>query len=930
MPIVGPRFPHVRLGRPVVVFGPPFPTQQQQTLTVVTVAGRRARASTRYMPLQGWIGGVIQTTGGTQTFGAPSRLIGPWPPELISQPPTQQQQTIVVTTASIQSRLGWTRRFPPQWYEANDTQDTGGRAVPLPKRALGPDPPQLLLLIPTQQQQTLAVTAIAVQRARSFTRYLSHSSLQPPAVVLPTPLPPNRQALIATALVAVKTRTSLVLRGPHPRYAGPVVVGAPYPVVTQLTKFVQTRASSYRRRTRSFLSPPVSLGVAAPPLAPPIKIIKTVPVEDIRNTAVRRRPIYFLKSGVVEASLQPPDHRLEITVALARTRPRPTTKFLRPPAVLQVFAGPQVSLARIRPRPTTKTLFPPMIVRVESVDLREQTISVTLTHTRPRHTLGTRLAPPVVLQVFSGPAVTFVRARPRPTIHVLHPGVVEPALQPPDRRLTIQVDDLDMAVARAARPRHTLGTKLSPPAVVTTAAVFIASPVSVTLVKTRPRPTTRRLSPPTIVNPLPTQRMQTVQVALVAVRIRIEAQRHAPHSHIAPPTVVFPLPTQKVETVAVTLVSVRTRLELPRHTGRHTLSPPTVIVPLTTLRQQTVSVTLAGRTRLDDFRRASHAHLSPPTVVFPLPTLRVQTVAVTLTRIRPRHTVHVLSPPTAVATPLSQQQQTLTVTLAVKPRLTLLRRGAVYRLSAPTKINPLPTLREQTVKATLVAVRARTEFSRRAPHSRLSKPTWLAPVVTTINATSVAVASRLLRVRVPKSTLRPPGLGVPVGRVASTITAVRQRLDLRRRNPRFFLGKPTVVTPLPTLSMQTIHVWTAWKTRGDAARRAPHYAIFPPTSVVPPPTQSEQTIGVSLVAVKTREDAGRRAPHSHLSPPAVIQPLTNFEFRVSGPLSSAWMTGTMLSGWDSEEPGGDFQTGGVESDMETGPPDTDFKTGRPK
>src|SRR5438105_3174780 len=110
--------PMSRLGRPVYVFAPAPPTQQQQRITTLLVAVGDRRRMPRRFPLQGWDGDEIRQSlqPAAQTFGSYQRTLGPAPPQIILPLPTLRMQTITVTLGVVQNRLGLEHRYPIQGY----------------------------------------------------------------------------------------------------------------------------------------------------------------------------------------------------------------------------------------------------------------------------------------------------------------------------------------------------------------------------------------------------------------------------------------------------------------------------------------------------------------------------------------------------------------------------------------------------------------------------------------------------------------------------------------------------------------------------------------------------------------------------------------------------------------------------------------------
>jgi hypothetical protein len=930
------------LRRPVVVFAPAPPTQQQQTITTlyrVPVGGRRDYP--RRFPLQGWDGTLQLHSGGATEFdqnspGATSPLLGVRPPKLVARVPALRVQTIEVELAVFARRLTEQRRFPLQGWEGwltrvSSLSDGGTQTMPLRQPLLGVRPPTVVSPLPTQRQQTIVTKLVAV---RDRPRHTLGTSLAAPTVL-------SKGVFTGPTVTTVRTRPRPTVRFLTPPTTLQVFAG---PTVTT------TRARP--RPTTKFLLPPT--------------VIRVPSVEQreqtVAVTLVRARPRHTLGTRLAAPTVVrvPSVEQREqtISVALVRTRPRPTTRFLLAPTVLQVFAGATVTVTRTRPRPTTRRLAPPTVVaaatffgpavtvvrtrprpttrflakptvvRVPSVEQREQTLGVTTVRTRPRHTLGTKLNPPTVLQVFSGPSVTVTRTRPRPTTRRLAPPtvvasatffgpsvfIVRTRPRPTTRRLApptvLIVPSVEQQrrtlTARLVqtRPRHTLGTRLTPPTVIRVPSVELREQtVTVTIVRARPRHTVgTRLQPPTVL-----QVFAGPVEAEIAIRIPLEDRRRTPHSRLQPPTVVrVPAVEQREQTVQTHLARIR-----PPKTQGTRLAPPTVIrVPSVEQAEDTIRVTVV-RTR----PRPTVRLLAPPTVlqVFAGPEVFV-------VRTRPRPTTRRLAPPTVVAAGATQQQQTITVWLAGRTRSEAGRRGphSVLRPPTVTIVNP-PV--KTAITSWLVEPGNRRDLPRRFPLQGFRQRT--------VRETNAAVGIGYQQ-RDPFLGPRPPQIidPLPTQRV-QTITVWLVEPGQRRTWPRRFplqgwrqrpvretgaaatsnlqgfdplLGPrpPQIVLPLPTQQMQTITVLLALRRQIEDVRRRPHYALRPPTKINPAPARVATTLvalrtrletqrlrptfrlsrpqfypATSTIAVtlagRTRVEAQRRAPHYRLTPPVVIR-----------------------------------------------------------
>jgi hypothetical protein len=487
-----------------------------------------------------------------------------------------------------------------------------------------------------------------------------------------------------------------------------------------------------------------------------------------------------------------------------------------------------VTLVRVRPRPTRRFL-----TAISYAATSE--IAVTTVRTRPRHTISrlTAVSYPATSQI----AVHLVRARPRPTRHFLtqvtypqvtpiseaevfvktviddrerrrarsflQPGIVEPSLRPPDRRLAITTS---LARIRPRPTKHLLGplifypqtsavavtyirvrprrthVVLGPP---TLAAAAVVTTLAVHLTRTRPRPTAHFLLAP-VVEPYlraPDRRL-AIPVTLVRTRPR-------PTTKFAKPGVVEPSLRAPDRRLTVTVTEVRLRPRRPVHF----VTPPP---PATTAIVTPVPAHLA-RTRPRTTVRFLRTPISEPPLRAPDRRLRVAT---TLVRARPRHTIGSLTRVTYAATsviavhlvrtrprPTVHTGLTLTVyrqTSTVRVTVTRIRpRHTAAHLAPPTLVLPLPTLAVQTVKVTL-AGRTRSELGRRAPHSTLRAPLITAPPPTHEQQT--------LRV---------------------TLIAIGTRLGLVPRRPHYLLSAPAVIRPLTgfefRVSAPPSSAWTTYR-----------------------------------------------------------------------------------------------------------------------
>lgn len=386
------------------------------------------------------------------------------PPTVVRVPAVeQQQQTIRVRL--VRGRAGKTmfRLRPPVVVRVPSVEQeqqtirvnlVRGRAG---KTATHVFPPTVLR-VPSVEQQ-LRTLRIALVRGRAGK---TEWRLYPPTVVAGVTYPGSR-----VVLTKIRPRpTEKVLRPP-------VVVRVPSVEQEQQTirvAFVQTRP----RPTEKTLRPPA--------------VIRVPSVEQeqqtIRSSLVQTRP------RPTTTDLQPPAviidrPPVDVTaqVALVRIRPRPTTTVLGPPIFYKATSQIRKQLVRTRPRPTVRSLKPPTQLRTFA------TGKPSLTRTRPRHTIW-QLRPPTVVRVPSveqeqrDKRIALVRTRPRPTHTELRPPRVLAAFR--DNKLRVV-----LAPARRPKTRNVRPTVLYKPPVVTTLRSWVT--------RTRPRPTVKRIYPPTVV-----------------------------------------------------------------------------------------------------------------------------------------------------------------------------------------------------------------------------------------------------------------------------------------------------------------------------------------------------------------------------------------------------------------------------------------------
>lgn len=679
---------------------------------------------------------------------------------------------------------------------------------------LGPRPPMLLLPLPTATTDVVANLTQALVRREVRPRRTIYT-LSPPTVT---------QTFAGPAVTAAKIRprrTSHVL-------TPPTVVRIPS--VEQLEQTIRVSLVRTRPRgTRSLLTPPVVLQTFA---GPRVALVRTRP-RPTRTLLIPPAAVGVF--GQIYYAFPP---------RLARTRPRGTRSFLTPPTALQTFQAARTPFVRTRPRPTTRLLAPPPTLEPESVQIAERQIRVALVRTRPRHTVGTRLALPTALQVFTGPTVAVTKTRPRATRRFLTPPTVLQTFAGPTVKLV------------QTRPRHPISRLQAPTAVIPAGQVYYGPFVKTA--KTRPRKTISALSPPTTLQvfrgPVETE---------VAVRIPVEDRRRGTHSRLSPPTVIDTV-LVRYERVAL----VRTK---PRPTTRF-IGEPTV---LQTFAGPVVKVV---QTR----PRPTTAFLLPPTVIrVPSVEQLEQTIRVSLVRVRPRPTTKTFIRP--VTYPATSR---ITVALvSTRPR----RTHSI--LSTPTVLQTFAA-----AKAQLVRPRARPTAK------KLGLPTVVR--VPSVEQREQTIAVRLVRTR-PRSTARfivPPLVKTfpPVVTVLTVALAGRTRADAVRRNPHPRYAGPVVIAPLPTLRQQTIqvaltrteprHVLSALRIATVAQTASPvestirthlsrirprsvSAAVASPVLILGSPSQLAQTVQTTLTHTRPRPTFRRVSPPTVVRIPSVDQRL---------------------------------------------------------
>lgn len=751
--------------------------------------------------------------------------------------------------------------------------------------------------------QTFAGPRVALARQRpKATDY----RLAAPTVVLTPTIEQQQRTVRVTLVHARPSHVASVLAKPVvlQTFAGPKVTLARTrpqhttrllspPTVVRVAQVEQAlrtiKVATVRarpRRVSSLLTKPTTLQTFLGPL---VELTRTRP----------RKTRTFLPQPAIAAATAVEQ---TIHVTTVRVRPRRATSKLSPPTTLTVFSGPVVATAHTRPKKTRTFLAPPAVVRVPAVELAEQTVRVTLTKIRPRHT-ASLLSEPVALQTFSGPDVTAVKSRPRPTHTFLSPPTVVrvPAVE-------LQQQTIRVSLARI-RPRPTI-ERLQPPTTVRVPAVEQREQtISVTLVRARPRPTVRELQPPAVVVVNPP--VVTEIAITLSGGSRAERRQRPVRSDLQPPTIVLPLPSLDAQTVSVALTRTR-----PRRTAG-LLAEPTVV----SFFQPPVEVTLV-RAR----PRPTRTFLRPQGIVRPeVDRLDIALAARSFDqRRRPRS---VLRPPAVVAA-AGRGPDAIRVSLAVQARsgrrgfrselglplvaatqvarpvevqlAQLAKRKTRSRLSPPAVVAPAALARPVVV--------ALAEQSRGRGRVLLIEPVTGPPVETTLQT-----ALTKTRPRPTRRFLSPPAARVPGPPVDVANTAVASRLARRpfrsllgKATPRIFaapaikvvlarirprktvtlLGKPTKILPLSQLGQQTILVRYRAAVENRRKRPKSRYALKPPTKVTTFDGQVEWSVGKPHGSWQARSIDGRwRAG----------RPRGNWVLRA---LSGRWRAGRVHGDWE--------------------------------
>jgi hypothetical protein len=845
----------------------PLPTQRMQTVLVQNVAVSERRRMPRRFPSQIWEGDEIRQTnqGVAFTFGAIAKQLGPEPPMIILPLPTQPMMTVVVACCAVRTRLEQKRHMPLQGYGSQLVRKTGSL---------------------NEYDKSVEFQSMRMLGPR------------PPQIILR--LPSQQMMTIATNLVARAFRLTMPRRIPH--YFVRAGIAEPRLTMPDRRLYVQVDLQAVATRIAAKLRQPHSkllvIQVLAQPPPPVVTEMSVTLAGRTRGDAQRRAPhsrriapavynIPIFSTTVWLAAryrrghwdLPPPTYISNVTMPQFVPVPIPPTPPFAP--ILVSTVAPRATRETYWRRYVEHAYFGPMVV---SPAVPVQTSLETTLALRPR-TDAQRRAPHYRLQA---------------------PTVVEPYLRVPDRRLVLQVDYQSVAT-RSSMVRRQPFSRIYPPATLEAASIQIAErTIRVSLVASRTRSETTRRTPhfhltsPSTLEPWSVALQLRLIDTWLSGRTRIEMPRRAPHSHLSSPTVVTAAATltQQQQTIIVTTVSVSTRRALPRRCRGNSRQgrPVVVFAPGPPLNPPTVQVTLAGTNRLTRGRRASHYALSPPATIAAPPQVfygPVVTLAASRARLLSRRTVSRLAAPATLEPwSVALQERQIGVWAAGRTRIETVRRAPHSHLYQGIAEPPLQMPdRRLYVQVDLQAIWTRTTMARRRPTSRLSPPQTLqvfsGPEVAFPLGRTRSEAQR----RAPHSHLSPPAVvAAPTtpSQQQQTLRVVTVAISTRRDLPRRCRGnsrqgRPVVVfAPGPPLVTET-QVWLSGRTRVEAQRRAPHYSLEPPATLAAattPPTLQQQTIHVTLATQSLIASLRHRQPLSGLGPPFVVNPIASLRAQV--------------------------------------------------
>lgn len=500
----------------------------------------------------------------------------------------------------------------------------------------------------------------------------TETKLQPPAVV---------DAVVVEAYYGPQVTlapSSRLPRATHSVLRAPAVVGAGLSFHGPGTYL--TRPS--RGVAKSRLAPPTVTTVTAAFYGPQVHLARG------RRPAVRS----LLRPPIIPPLAEP------TRTALAASRRGRGEARLFPPTVINTdrYFGPHVTLAPSKRGKPLSRLQPPTVVNARQSFFGPQTHLTRGKAGRP----FSFLAPPIIPPLARPIVISLTRIRPRPTITTI--GVFPPqavVYAPLTVHLTysrrgapysflrgLPIGVSDVYTGPKTHLAYSLQGKPKSRLLPVKAGIAPARPIKVTLARTKPKPTTTLLRPPTVVQaatllffgpkteltysrrgrplsrlkppavvgagrffrpilvslaPSPTPQ-RAIHSKLRAPRVvRLAVEIYGPEVSLAPSR--FPKPKSRLRPPTVVnrepFRPVQTQLAYSRRgTPKPFLNPPTV-----TFRQPNAPLTV----HLTYSRRGAPTWFLRPPVIPPL----ALPIRVTLTRIAPRPTVALVKPPTVVFYP---------------------------------------------------------------------------------------------------------------------------------------------------------------------------------------------------------------------------------------------------------------------------------------
>lgn len=702
------RFTHIRLNPPVVVnaasAGPP-PIDYR----VETVLAGRSRIGPQFrFPLPGWSGDEVFLTGGGIMGGTIERRLGPRSPQIVD--PIVGYGSGLYGSGTYGSTFG-----------ANVETSLVAVSGRNRRRVV-----YSLLRRPTVSAVSFTAYPISVnclQPNRLTSRRQISSVLGPPATL---------RVFDGLRVDVVQNRPRLV----KARLSRPTVIRVPQ---------VEQRQQTIR----------LSL---APSRRPASKSL-------FRQTIV---------AAVVAVSAYP------IRVSLAKVRQRPIRSLLRPPTVLRTFSSSKANLVT-RPRQGAfSRLKPPTVVLVPAI---EQTVRVDLVRARPRPTTHS-LGQPAVLSVFAGPNVTTARSRPRPVIDLLRqPTRVIPLPNLRAQTISVALVSSRTRAEQSRHQSHyrlqaptVLSTAAPPNRKQQSILVSLAS-ICTRIEQIRRGPHSK-LGLPRVINPLPTLRAQTVRVSLARVRplrtlsvlsdpatlrrdrfedeLKTTLVRSRPRATVK--DLSGPIVLRVFEGPSTSLARVR-----PRQTS-YRLNQPRVI---RTAIQDSILVSTVRSRPLPTIK-----HLLAPTV------LRVFEAAfVALVKTKPRATTYKLRPPRVVRTPINDS--ILVSTVETRPRPTSKFQGEPAVRQRPVELKIASTLvvaRPRPITSFLGEPQALRTFKAATVSSVVTRPRQTRFFLGTPEATKVASVEQARRtIKVSLVRIRPRPTAKFLGKPQAVLVAATEQ-----------------------------------------------------------------------------------------------------------------------------------------------------------